>query len=177
MAHGLTWHDEKICRPYDVTTFIACHRMCYPRGCDLLKLFIARKVNPAAAQATIPWNLLSYPRTSTESRAWRNSLWAMARESRLATKGFFPKPLPIIGVRHALMQSRAHDDHRSASREFLPPFPARAAPLREKSSKGGGSPWDSGTPGLRCRWHRHRSRPRPVGLRETLGTGGGKIPR
>jgi hypothetical protein len=36
--------------------------------------------------------------------------------------------------------------------------------------EGRGCPADSGTPGLKCRWHRHFSRPSLVGLRGTPGT-------
>src|SRR6185312_12040964 len=42
------------------------------------------------------------------------SLWAMAGDSRPANNGFFPRPLPVIGVRHVIMQRRAHDDDRAA---------------------------------------------------------------
>jgi hypothetical protein len=46
------------------------------------------------------------------------------------------------------------------TRSCLPP---RATGSAANSFKGG-VPWDSGTPGLRCRCHRHLPGPRPLGL-------------
>jgi hypothetical protein len=52
-----------------------------------------------------------------------SSLWAMAGDSRPANSGFSPRPLPIIGVRRAIMQCRAHDDdHRTAPLEWRAPI-------------------------------------------------------
>ena len=94
-----------------------------------------------------------------------------ARKQRL-----FPRPLPIIGVRRAIVQCRAHDDDRAPPAVALgPEIPMASAfqlPTPEQGVfLGGGESADSWTPGPKPLCHRHPTGPHPNGLLWTPAKG------
>jgi hypothetical protein len=100
------------------------------------------------------------------------SFRAMEPSSRLRLPKDSRVPLPVIGVRRVLMQGGAHDGapchDPSRNRRALPargPF----GTVERAFLQGGGVSADSWTPGRKCRFHRHRTGPRPSGLSWTHG--------
>ena len=78
------------------------------------------------------------------------ALWAMDGGTRPANSGFSPRPLPLIGVRRAIVQCRAHDDDRAAPAVALGPENPMASafqpPTPEQGvfSGGAGYRWTHG---------------------------------
>jgi hypothetical protein len=74
-----------------------------------------------------------------EFRPAARSLWAMDRDLRPINSGLFQGPLPIIGVRRAIMQCGVHDDAPHYDR-------SRRVRKRRKRRRSGVSLgfWDSG---------------------------------
>ena len=86
----------------------------------------------------------------------------------------FPRSLPIIGVRRAIVQCRAHDlPHRTAPRQSRSWYPRAAGVLRPEEGvfSRGGISVDSWTPGPKPLCHRHPTGPHPSGLLWTPATG------
>ena len=86
-----------------------------PRHTDRAQIFLLvdRQISDAAASDCLG-NLAPELNGPGNLALATSSSWAMAGASRPANSGFSPGPLPVIGVRRAILQSRAHDDaHRT----------------------------------------------------------------
>ena len=97
---------------------------------------------PTRRQA-IPWEIALRNVKGHESGARNELMMGNGRRLEARKQRLFFRPLPVIGVRRAIMQCRAHDDDR-------------AAPVV--------------APGPENRWHRHFS-PRPRNRGVFSGTG------
>jgi hypothetical protein len=84
-------------------------------------------VNFLGAEPRFPKKLRPGASTAAHFALAATSLWAMDLDLRPGNRGLFRPPLPIIGVRRALMQGGAHDDapcddhSRTAGRVFFRP--------------------------------------------------------
>src|SRR5262249_38987150 len=105
-----------------------------------------------------------------ESGARNELIMGNGRRFQARKQRLLPRPSPIIGVRSAIMQCRAHDDHdRAAPAGALEPeIPMASAfqpPTPEQSAFSGGVKLvDSWTPGPKPLCHRHPTGPHPSGL-------------
>src|SRR6185312_6780785 len=62
----------------------------------------------------IPWEISLRNVKGPESGARNELTMGNGRRFEARKQRRFPRPLPVIGVRHVIMQSRAHDDDRAA---------------------------------------------------------------
>ena len=66
-------------------------------------------------QRAIPWEISRRSVKGHDSAARSALIVGNGRQFEARKQRLFPRPLPIIGVRRAIMQCRAHDDaHRTA---------------------------------------------------------------
>jgi hypothetical protein len=76
--------------------------------------------NFSAGERAVSWEISIAGAEGVESGEGGGPIMGNGERLEAGNSGFFPRPLTIIGVLHALMQSRAHDlPHRTALLQWL----------------------------------------------------------